>query len=211
MASLRLGHHGSEAICHSKILESHALPGQVIIGSDSHTPHAGAVGCVAFGVGTTAIFNSWITKDVRLTVPETVKVVVKGAIAGERHRQGLHARDPAPPLHQEWAGHREAGGVMRRRGRGALGGRARDHDQHDGRCGRLHGLRGSRREDGRVPDGLPEDVPGRRREGLRGPRVRCAGGVLRSDRDRCVAAQADGRAPGRSGERGLHRGAWARR
>jgi 3-isopropylmalate/(R)-2-methylmalate dehydratase large subunit len=75
---LRLGHHGSEAICHSKILESHALPGQVIIGSDSHTPHAGAVGCVAFGVGTTAIFNSWITKDVRVTVPETVKVVVRG-------------------------------------------------------------------------------------------------------------------------------------
>jgi 3-benzylmalate isomerase len=75
---LRLGHHGSEAICHSKILEAHALPGQVIIGSDSHTPHAGAVGCVAFGVGTTAIFNSWITKDVRLQVPETVKVVVRG-------------------------------------------------------------------------------------------------------------------------------------
>src|ERR1700704_402546 len=75
---LRLGHHGSEAICHSKILEAHAEPGMVIIGSDSHTPHAGAVGCVAFGVGTTAIFNSWITKDVRLTVPETVKVVVRG-------------------------------------------------------------------------------------------------------------------------------------
>jgi 3-isopropylmalate/(R)-2-methylmalate dehydratase large subunit len=75
---LRLGHHGSEAICHSKILESHALPGQVIIGSDSHTPHAGAVGCVAFGVGTTAIFNSWITRDVRVTVPETVKVVIRG-------------------------------------------------------------------------------------------------------------------------------------
>jgi 3-isopropylmalate/(R)-2-methylmalate dehydratase large subunit len=75
---LRLGRHGSEAICHSKILESHALPGQVIIGSDSHTPHAGAVGCIAFGVGTTAIFNSWITKDVRVQVPETVKVVVHG-------------------------------------------------------------------------------------------------------------------------------------
>src|SRR3989475_410792 len=75
---LRLGHHGSEAICHSKILEAHALPGQVIIGSDSHTPHAGAVGCIAFGVGTTAIFNSWITKDVRLQVPETVQVVIRG-------------------------------------------------------------------------------------------------------------------------------------
>jgi 3-isopropylmalate/(R)-2-methylmalate dehydratase large subunit len=74
----RLGVHGSEAICHSKILEAHALPGKVIIGSDSHTPHAGAVGCVAFGVGTTAIFNSWITKDVRVTVPETVRVVVRG-------------------------------------------------------------------------------------------------------------------------------------
>ncbi|HEX9394060.1 MAG TPA: aconitase family protein [Gemmatimonadales bacterium] len=75
---LRRGHHGSEAICHSKILEAHAEPGQIIIGSDSHTPHAGAVGCVAFGVGTTAIFNSWITKDVRLKVPETVRVVVHG-------------------------------------------------------------------------------------------------------------------------------------
>ncbi len=69
---------GSEAICHSKILEAHALPGQVIIGSDSHTPHAGAVGCVAFGVGTTAIFNSWITKDVRVEVPKSFKVVVRG-------------------------------------------------------------------------------------------------------------------------------------
>jgi 3-isopropylmalate/(R)-2-methylmalate dehydratase large subunit len=75
---LRRGHHGSEAICHSKILEAYAQPGQIIIGSDSHTPHAGAVGCVAFGVGTTAIFNSWITKDVRLKVPETVRVMVRG-------------------------------------------------------------------------------------------------------------------------------------
>ena len=31
---------GSEAICHSKILEQHALPGHLLIGSDSHTPHA---------------------------------------------------------------------------------------------------------------------------------------------------------------------------
>lgn len=69
---------GSEAICHSKILEAHALPGQIIIGSDSHTPHAGAVGCVAFGVGTTAIFNSWITRDVRVEVPPSFKVIVRG-------------------------------------------------------------------------------------------------------------------------------------
>jgi 3-isopropylmalate/(R)-2-methylmalate dehydratase large subunit len=69
---------GSEAICHSKMLERHVLPGQVVIGSDSHTPHSGAVGCVAFGVGTTAIFNSWLTKDVRLKVPASVLVRVNG-------------------------------------------------------------------------------------------------------------------------------------
>jgi 3-isopropylmalate/(R)-2-methylmalate dehydratase large subunit len=69
---------GSEAICHSLILQDYALPGQIIIGSDSHTPHAGAVGCVAFGVGTTDVFNSWITKDVRVRVPEQVRVRVSG-------------------------------------------------------------------------------------------------------------------------------------
>ncbi|KAF0247289.1 MAG: hypothetical protein FD167_3312, partial [bacterium] len=69
---------GSEAICHSKILQSYALPGQLIIGSDSHTPHSGAIGCVAFGVGTTDIFNSWITKDVRVKVPESMRVIVNG-------------------------------------------------------------------------------------------------------------------------------------
>src|SRR3972149_5506125 len=75
----QMGHRqGSEAICPPKILEEYAEPGHLIIGSDSHTPHAGAIGAVAFGVGTTAIFNSWITKDVRVTVPETVKIVVSG-------------------------------------------------------------------------------------------------------------------------------------
>ena len=69
---------GSEGICHSIVLESYALPGQLNIGSDSHTPHVGAIGCVAFGIGTTDVFNSWITKDVRVKVPESVKVVVRG-------------------------------------------------------------------------------------------------------------------------------------
>lgn len=69
---------GSQAICHSKILESYAEPGMLIIGTDSHTPHAGAIGAVAFGVGTTAIFNSWITKDVRVKIPESFKVVISG-------------------------------------------------------------------------------------------------------------------------------------
>src|SRR5579871_5518638 len=69
---------GSEGICHSIIAETYALPGQLNVGSDSHTPHVGAVGCIAFGIGTTDVFNSWITKDVRVKVPESVKVVVRG-------------------------------------------------------------------------------------------------------------------------------------
>lgn len=75
----RMGYRlGSEAICHSKMLESFAEPGQMIVGTDSHTPHSGAVGCIAFGIGTTAIFNSWITKDVRVSVPPSFKVIVRG-------------------------------------------------------------------------------------------------------------------------------------
>jgi 3-isopropylmalate/(R)-2-methylmalate dehydratase large subunit len=69
---------GSEGICHSVMLETYALPGQVNVGSDSHTPHVGAIGCIAFGIGTTDVFNSWITKDVRVKIPESVKIVIKG-------------------------------------------------------------------------------------------------------------------------------------
>ncbi|MGA9526884.1 MAG: aconitase family protein [Terriglobales bacterium] len=69
---------GSEGICHSVMLETYALPGQVNVGSDSHTPHVGAIGCVAFGIGTTDVFNSWITKDIRVKIPESVKIVIKG-------------------------------------------------------------------------------------------------------------------------------------
>ena len=69
---------GSEGICHSVMIETYALPGQVNVGSDSHTPHVGAIGCIAFGIGTTDLFNSWITKDVRVKVPESVKIVIRG-------------------------------------------------------------------------------------------------------------------------------------
>src|SRR5207247_5074042 len=60
------------------VLESYAWPGQLNIGSDSHTAHVGAVGCVAFGIGTPDVFNSSITKDVRVHVSESVKIVIRG-------------------------------------------------------------------------------------------------------------------------------------
>jgi len=71
---------GSEAICHAKVLERHALPGQVVIGSDSHTPHSGAIGCLAFGVGTTALCAAWLTRDARIRVPPTVLIRVQGRL-----------------------------------------------------------------------------------------------------------------------------------
>jgi 3-isopropylmalate/(R)-2-methylmalate dehydratase large subunit len=73
-----LMHGGSEGICHSLVLQRYALPGQLIVGSDSHTPHSGAIGAIAFGIGTTEVFNAWFTKDIRICVPQTVKVVVQG-------------------------------------------------------------------------------------------------------------------------------------
>jgi 3-benzylmalate isomerase len=79
---------GSEGICHSVMLESYALPGQVVVGSDSHTPHSGAIGCIAFGIGTTDVFNGWFTKDVRVRVPESVKVVIRG-----KRRANVAAKD----------------------------------------------------------------------------------------------------------------------
>jgi 3-benzylmalate isomerase len=79
---------GSEGICHSIVLESYALPGQMNVGSDSHTPHVGAIGCMAFGIGTTDVFNAWFTRDVRISVPETVKVVIRG-----RRRENVTAKD----------------------------------------------------------------------------------------------------------------------
>ena len=69
---------GSEGICHSLITETYALPGQLNVGSDSHTPHVGAMGCLAFGIGTTDVFNSWFTRDVRVKVPESLKVIIRG-------------------------------------------------------------------------------------------------------------------------------------
>jgi 3-isopropylmalate/(R)-2-methylmalate dehydratase large subunit len=69
---------GSEGICHSIVCGHYAAPGQVIVGSDSHTPHSGALGTVAFGVGSTAIASAWVTQDVRISVPETVKIEIAG-------------------------------------------------------------------------------------------------------------------------------------
>ena len=69
---------GSEAICHNAVVEDIALPGQLVIGTDSHTCMAGVLGCFAFGVGSTDMANAWYTKDIRVKVPDVVRFVLKG-------------------------------------------------------------------------------------------------------------------------------------
>jgi 3-isopropylmalate/(R)-2-methylmalate dehydratase large subunit len=71
---------GSEGICHAVIAEHYALPGQLVVGTDSHTPHSGALGCLAFGVGSTDMASAMVTGLVRLTVPGTLRVELHGRL-----------------------------------------------------------------------------------------------------------------------------------
>lgn len=55
-----------------------ALPGQVIIGGDSHTCTYGAVGAFATGVGSTDLAAAMATGDLWMKVPPTIKFVYRG-------------------------------------------------------------------------------------------------------------------------------------
>ncbi|MEU9144195.1 aconitase family protein [Streptomyces sp. NPDC048349] len=79
---------GSRAICHNHIVEHVARPGDVIIGTDSHTCTAGAVGAFAFGVGATDIANSWYNREILLKVPAVIRINLLGAL-----RPGVCAKD----------------------------------------------------------------------------------------------------------------------
>jgi 3-isopropylmalate/(R)-2-methylmalate dehydratase large subunit len=109
---------GSEAICHNKIVEEIALPGQVVIGSDSHTCMAGALGCFAFGVGSTDLANAWFTRDVRLKVPESVEFVLTGRLAA-----GVCAKDVMLHLLAQpfWRSGKGIGKVLEFTGEGTMG------------------------------------------------------------------------------------------
>ena len=82
------GGEGSEGICHAVMAEQYALPGQLVVGTDSHTPHSGALGCLAFGVGSTDMASAMVTGLVRLTVPDTLRIELDGRIPA-----GVTAKD----------------------------------------------------------------------------------------------------------------------
>lgn len=83
-----LGEDGSEGISHAMMAESYALPGGIVVGTDSHTPHSGAVGCFAYGVGTTDMANAFMTGAIRLTMADSLLVWLDGAMA-----PGVTAKD----------------------------------------------------------------------------------------------------------------------
>ncbi len=71
---------GSEGICHSIMAERYSMPGQIVVGTDSHTSHSGALGALAFGVGSTDMANAWVTGDAGIKVPATCRVVLSGKL-----------------------------------------------------------------------------------------------------------------------------------
>jgi len=78
-----------EGICHQVLPEKgHALPGYVIVGSDSHTPTAGAFGAFAAGIGRTEAAAVMATGEIWLMVPHSFRVLVKGVLP-----QGVYAKD----------------------------------------------------------------------------------------------------------------------
>jgi 3-isopropylmalate/(R)-2-methylmalate dehydratase large subunit len=67
-------------ICHQILPENgYVLPGQVVVGTDSHTTSHGALGAFAFGIGATEMASVWaLGKVLNVEVPGTIKVVVEG-------------------------------------------------------------------------------------------------------------------------------------
>jgi 3-isopropylmalate/(R)-2-methylmalate dehydratase large subunit len=78
-------------ICHQVLVEEGlALPGEVVLGSDSHTPHAGVMGAFGAGIGRSEMASIWAIGVLWLRVPESLKITVRGKLP-----PGVTAKDLA--------------------------------------------------------------------------------------------------------------------
>lgn len=77
-------------ICHQVLPENgYVLPGQVVVGTDSHTTTHGALGAFAFGIGATEMASVWtLGRILNVEVPATIRVNVSGALP-----TGVYAKD----------------------------------------------------------------------------------------------------------------------
>ena len=66
-------------ICHQILPEQgHVRPGELLVGTDSHTTTNGAYGCFSTGIGATEMAAVWATGSLWLMVPESFKILVRG-------------------------------------------------------------------------------------------------------------------------------------
>jgi len=65
-------------VCHRVVVEEYAMPGDVVVLTDSHSPTAGVMNAFAFGVGSTAMSFALRTGLIPVTVPKVVRVEVSG-------------------------------------------------------------------------------------------------------------------------------------
>ena len=75
-------------VCHQRIAESFAKPGDLVIGADSHTCMAGALGAFATGMGSTDVAVGMVSGQTWLRVPESFRIEVTGGL-----RDGVEAKD----------------------------------------------------------------------------------------------------------------------
>ncbi|MDJ0763934.1 MAG: 3-isopropylmalate dehydratase large subunit [Myxococcota bacterium] len=76
-------------VCHQVLMEKgHALPGSIIVGSDSHTCSYGAVGVFSTGVDRTEAAALYLKGETWLRVPDTIKITLTGKFV-----PGVSAKD----------------------------------------------------------------------------------------------------------------------
>ncbi len=67
-------------ICHQLFLERFAIPGNTLIGSDSHTPTAGGIGCFAMGAGGLDVACAMAGEPFRIKYPKIVGIKLTGKL-----------------------------------------------------------------------------------------------------------------------------------
>ncbi len=78
-------------------------PGMTIACGDSHTSTHGAMGAIAFGIGTSQVRDVLATQCLAMAKPKLRQVRVEGALARGRDGQGRHPRHH-PPARREGRG-----------------------------------------------------------------------------------------------------------